>query len=113
MSAGRLIPTLPDVAPAAHCDPHGGCITCGDVALPMAVRRIDAERGLALCEDAEGRRESVEIALVEPVAVGEPLLVHAGTAIGRAASADEVGVGGEPSRSRDVTAATRERGETV
>ena len=51
----------------------------------MRVRRIDAERGLALCEDETGRRESVEIALVAPVADGDRLLVHAGTAIARAA----------------------------
>jgi hydrogenase maturation factor len=79
-----------------HCD----CITCGDEALPMRVRRIDAERALALCEDADGRRSSVEIALLDDVAVGDELLVHAGTAIARA-SADEVGCGGEPSGSGD------------
>jgi hydrogenase maturation factor len=61
------------------------CVTCGDEALAMRVRKLDAERGLALCEDADGRRESVEIALVEEVAVGDELLVHAGTAIARAA----------------------------
>ena len=61
------------------------CITCGDEALPMRVRKLDEERGLALCEDADGRRESVEIALVEEVAVGDELLVHAGAAIARAA----------------------------
>jgi hydrogenase maturation factor len=82
------------------CDPHVGCITCGDEAVPMRVRRIDAGRGLALCEDETGRRESVEIALVEPVAVGEALLVHAGTAIGRS-RLDEGGRGGEPSRGGD------------
>ena len=65
------------------CDPHGACITCGDEAIEMRVRRIDADRGLALCEDAGGRRQSVETALVEPVAVGDALLVHAGTALGR------------------------------
>jgi hydrogenase maturation factor len=63
------------------------CITCGDEALPMRVRGIDAERGLALCEDADGRRSSVEIALVDGVTVGDELLVHAGTAIARAAPA--------------------------
>jgi hypothetical protein len=47
-----------------RCDPHHGCITCGDEAVPMRVRRIDEYRGLALCEDGEGRRSSVEIALV-------------------------------------------------
>ena len=61
------------------CDPH--CITCSDEALPMTVRQVDAARGLALCEDAEGARSSVEIALVDLPAVGDTLLVHAGTAI--------------------------------
>jgi hydrogenase assembly chaperone HypC/HupF len=77
--------------PAAHgapeCDAHG-CITCGDEAVPMRVRVVDEGRMLALCEDGEGRRSSVEIALVEPVAVGDDLLVHAGTAIGRASAGE-------------------------
>jgi hydrogenase maturation factor len=59
----------------------GHCVTCSDEALPMTIRAIDAERGLALCEGADGGRSSVEIALVEPVAIGDTLLVHAGTAI--------------------------------
>jgi hydrogenase maturation factor len=50
----------------------------------MKVLRVDESRGLALCADAEERRESVEIALVEPISPGDELLVHAGTAIGRA-----------------------------
>jgi len=65
--------------PAIACDTH--CITCSDEGVPMTVRRVDADRGLALCEDADGRRSSVEIALVEPVAAGDTVLVHAGTAI--------------------------------
>jgi hydrogenase maturation factor len=67
--------------------PTCDCITCGDAALPMRVRRLDGERGLALCETAAGARSSVEIALVEPVGVGDVLLVHAGTAIAHAAPA--------------------------
>jgi len=47
----------------------------------MVVCQIDEARGLALCEGSDGARSSVEIALVEPVAVGDTLLVHAGTAI--------------------------------
>jgi len=66
---------------AAH-----GCITCGDEAIPMRVLKLDSERGLALCSGPSGERASVEIALVEPVASGEVLLVHAGTALGRAAA---------------------------
>lgn len=62
------------------------CVTCSDEALPMTVRAVDGERGLALCEGDDGAKQSVEIALVEPVALGDLLLVHAGTAIGHAAS---------------------------
>ena len=48
----------------------------------MQVEQIDAERGLALCSADDGSKSTVEIALVEPVAAGDRLLVHAGTAIG-------------------------------
>ncbi|MDQ2894493.1 MAG: HypC/HybG/HupF family hydrogenase formation chaperone [Actinomycetota bacterium] len=57
------------------------CITCGDDGVPMIVVAVDEDRGLALCADEADRRESVEIALVAPVAPGDQLLVHAGTAI--------------------------------
>jgi len=62
------------------------CITCGDEAVPMRVLKVDHGRGLALCADADDEHSSVEIALVEPVAPGEMLLVHAGTALSRAAA---------------------------
>jgi hydrogenase maturation factor len=58
------------------------CITCGDDGVPMSVVALDPERGLALCAGESGR-SSVETALVEPVEVGDRLLVHAGTAIAR------------------------------
>ncbi len=64
-----------------YCDPDGGCITCGDAAIPLRVVALDVGRDLALCADEDDRRETVEIALVHPVAVGDELLVHAGTAI--------------------------------
>ena len=63
------------------CDPKHGCITCGDVAEEMRVVRLDRDRELALCEDEAGARHTVEIALVQPVAGADTLLVHAGTAI--------------------------------
>jgi hydrogenase maturation factor len=72
-----------DLAP--RCDHSVGCITCGDEAVAMRVLRVDAARGLALCADAEDRRQTVETALVDPVAPGDALLVHAGTAISRGA----------------------------
>jgi len=76
-SASR--PGVPGADSAGCHDEH--CVTCGDVAEPMTVLRIDGERGLALCADADGDHHTVEIALVQPVAVDDELLVHAGTAI--------------------------------
>ena len=70
-------------ASLAACDLTTGCITCGDVAVPLTVRRVDGERGLALCADDDGASETVEIELVAPVAPGDRILVHAGTAIAR------------------------------
>ncbi|MGH3074020.1 MAG: HypC/HybG/HupF family hydrogenase formation chaperone [Gaiellales bacterium] len=47
----------------------------------MTVVRIDEARGLAACADGSGAEAAVETALVERVAVGDVLLVHAGVAI--------------------------------
>jgi len=69
------------------------CITCSDEAVPMTVLEVDRASALAVCLGARrssgerGERVSVEVALLEPVAVGELLLVHAGTAIARASIA--------------------------
>jgi hydrogenase maturation factor len=49
----------------------------------MQVVRLDDDRGLALCEHEDGVRETVETALVDSVAPGDVLLVHAGTALTR------------------------------
>jgi hydrogenase expression/formation protein HypC len=65
------------------CD-GGHCVTCSDEALPVRVVRVAPERGLALCAGGDGARTTVETALVEPVAPGDVLLVHAGTAIAHA-----------------------------
>jgi hydrogenase maturation factor len=66
------------------CGEHH-CITCGDDGVPMTVLDVDEARGLALCADEADNRSTVETALVEPVAPGDALLVHAGTAIARRA----------------------------
>ena len=47
----------------------------------MRVQRLDAARGLALCADTDGGQQTVEIALVDAVEVGDCLLVHAGVAL--------------------------------
>ena len=69
---------MTDEPPA--CGPDH-CITCADDGIPMTVLRVDEPRGLALCAGDAGERQTVEIALVEPVIPGDVLLVHAGTAI--------------------------------
>jgi hydrogenase expression/formation protein HypC len=48
----------------------------------MWVVAVDEGRGLALCEQEEGARSTVEIGLVD-AAPGDRLLVHAGTALVR------------------------------
>ena len=82
----RLIANAASALAPAPCNvlaPASGCITCGDVAIPLTVLRLDEGRGLALCAAGEGSSETVEIDLVAPVAPGDRLLVHAGTAIAR------------------------------
>jgi len=64
----------------------GHCITCGDDGVPMHVVRVDPVRGLALCEDEGGARSTVEVGLVD-ARPGDTLLVHAGTALARLATA--------------------------
>jgi len=59
------------------------CITCSDEGMRMTVLRTDEDRGLALCENADGEKSSVDTALVEPVQNGDALLVHAGVALAR------------------------------
>ena len=59
------------------------CITCSDEGVPMTVVAVDEERSLALCEAANGSKESVEIALVGRVVSGDALLVHAKVALVR------------------------------
>jgi len=74
------------VSPTPTSDPACGsqhCITCGDVGDPSTVVAVDPDRELALCAGPDGERSTVEVALVAPVAPGDVLLVHAGTAIAR------------------------------
>jgi uncharacterized protein (UPF0179 family) len=63
------------------CDPHGHCITCGDVGVEMRVVRVDDD--LAVCEAADGDVRTVEVAFVEGVSEGDTLLVHADVALVR------------------------------
>ena len=62
------------------CD-HDVCITCGDVAVEMRVERLDGD--LAVCEASDGDVRTVEVGLLDAVAVGDTLLVHADVALVR------------------------------
>jgi hydrogenase maturation factor len=55
------------------------CITCGDEGISMRV--IELRDGTAVCADQERARHHVAVDFVEPVAIGDELLVHAGVAI--------------------------------
>jgi hydrogenase maturation factor len=70
-------------SPAGEACGSQHCITCGDDGVPMTVVRVDESRGLALCEQADGTRATVEIALIDAVVPADMLLVHAGTALTR------------------------------
>ena len=60
------------------------CITCGDEGVPMRVRaRRRRSAGSRCARTPTATRTTVEIALVAPVAPGDALLVHAGTALAR------------------------------
>jgi hydrogenase maturation factor len=72
-----------DIQLAPQCDHESGCITCGDEGIAVRVLSVDQARELALCAGDDGKRTTVEIALVGEVAPGDGLLVHAGTALAR------------------------------
>lgn len=57
------------------------CITCSDQAVTMRILRLDADRGLALCEAADGERRTVEVTLLSEAHPGDIVLVHADVAI--------------------------------
>ena len=59
-----------------------GCITCGDVAVPLTVVAVLTD-GDALCVDDRGHQEQVAVDLVGDVHTGDRLLVHAAVAIAR------------------------------
>ena len=68
---------------AARCEvADPGCLTCGDVAVPLTVVSVDGA-GDARCVDDDDRAEVVATDLVGPVAAGDRVLVHARVAIAR------------------------------
>jgi hydrogenase expression/formation protein HypC len=73
---------------------HGDtCVTCGDVAVEVTVRRLLPDE-LALVDTGSGTEEEVSVALVS-AAAGDTILVHASEAIAVVSRAGEAAVPGE------------------
>lgn len=76
------------------CAVEAGCITCGDVAVPLTVASVLGSD--ARCRDADGREELVAIELVGTLRPGDRVLVHAGIALERLAGASDGAPDGAP-----------------
>jgi hydrogenase maturation factor len=57
------------------------CITCADEGVIARVVELDGTSGLARCAGEHGEELTVDVALVDAVAAGDALLVHAGVAL--------------------------------
>jgi hydrogenase assembly chaperone HypC/HupF len=66
---------------SADCDAGSRehCITCADEGIPMQVVALSV--GAGVCVDRGGVEHTVATDLIEPVLVGDEVLVHAGVAI--------------------------------
>jgi hydrogenase maturation factor len=67
------------VTAAQRCATDVHCITCSDEGIEMTV--VEMTQCGAQCRDPDGIDQRVEVELVEPVEIGDRLLVHAGVAI--------------------------------
>lgn len=65
--------------PSCATTADAGCLTCGDVAVPLTVVGMIGDD--AWCRDDAGWDELVALELVGEVEVGDRLLVHAGVAL--------------------------------
>jgi hydrogenase maturation factor len=76
---------------SASCPDPRHCVTCADDGIPMLVVGAPDPTSLALCAgDDGGEPVEVDVTLVEPVAAGDTVLVHAGVALARVATPDPV-----------------------
>jgi hydrogenase expression/formation protein HypC len=69
------------------CGVTDGCITCGDVALPLTV--VEVRGADAWCQADDGRAELVAIDFVTGIRNGDRVLVHAGVALERVTTNEE------------------------
>ncbi|MCS7051149.1 MAG: HypC/HybG/HupF family hydrogenase formation chaperone [Thermomicrobium sp.] len=72
----------PELAQYGSCTlDRDGCVTCGDVAVPVVVLEVYEQE--ALCEDRAGNRARIALDFVPEVRPGDLLLVHLGVALAR------------------------------
>jgi len=64
------------------CTHLPGCITCGDLALPLTVTKVGRDH-IAICTDDQGATEEVDVSLLEQIEEGDTVLVHARVALTR------------------------------
>lgn len=76
MTAERQPTSAPEPLP-----PSESCITCGDVASELVVIELGGDD--AICQAADGRVERVAVDLVQPVSIGDRVLVHAAVALSK------------------------------
>ena len=67
--------------PYCQYDPMGHCITCSDEALPARIVQIYQEEETALVRLDNASEQEVDISLLDDVATGDRVLIHAGVAI--------------------------------
>ena len=75
-------PASTDSPDFCSLDQEGRCVTCSDEALPARVIELNSALPLATVE-VNSRIIEVDISLVDGVAPGQLLMVHAGVALGR------------------------------
>lgn len=75
---GTPVRTASDTGAACTVD-DDGCITCGDVAVALTV--VEVGEYDARCRDDTGRTELVATELVDRLAPGDQVLVHARVAL--------------------------------
>ena len=75
---------MPDLAEFGSCTLEEGCTTCGDIAVPVRVVKVEGFE--ALVEDRLGHQATVAIDFVPDAQPGDLLLVHGGVALSKLVS---------------------------
>lgn len=83
----RPTKSMTDLAEFGSCTLEEGCTTCGDIAVPVLVIKVEGFE--ALVEDRLGNQAIVAIDFVPDAEPGDLLLVHGGVALTKLVSVGE------------------------